>query len=59
MLLNITPSSAYRHIYDDDYDKYDYHDYDDYDDYYDNNDNSDYKEQFFNVETNEFEPIWW
>lgn len=46
-----------RHSYDDDrFDDYDY-DYD-HDDYYDHYDN-DYQEQFFNTETDEFEPIWW
>lgn len=42
-------------MYDDDDDRFDYYDYDDYDDKVD----SDYEEQFFNVETDEFEPIWW
>lgn len=44
-------------MYDDDDDRFDYYGYDDYDDY--DKVDSDYEEQFFNVETNEFEPIWW
>lgn len=58
MLLNITHSSDYRHIYHDDRFE-DYDDYIDYDDYYDYNVDSDYKERFVIVETDELEPEWW